>query len=97
VIEISVAEEGRPPPARYAVDDKAGPEAFKIDQARAYAKMLKQTGNEYDGFIYICSDPTDAQLVARAIENDPVIQKTGMAAKLVVTHFDPNTGGWVKL
>jgi hypothetical protein len=70
--------EGKLPPGRYAIEDKAGDTAFKPYQAEAYARRSVNAGkegggfnltpesatSEYDGLVYVFSRQDEA---ARAL------------------------------
>jgi hypothetical protein len=76
---VEVTEDlGRDGPAagRYAVEDKAGPNAFKPEQAQYYSDQLTEGGGQittvdgsaYDGILYFFDTEAAATTAARSLE-----------------------------
>jgi hypothetical protein len=75
VVQIRAQVEGKLPPGRYAIEDKAGDTAFKPYQAEAYARRSVNAGkegggfnltpesttSEYDGIVYVFSRRAEAE------------------------------------
>ena len=76
-------------PGRYAVEDKTGEHAFKIDQAEDYARRSYKAGKEgggftqtkgskttvYDGLMYVFSTEGEAKAAVRFMEENAIIKK----------------------
>lgn len=60
---------------RYAIEDKAGEHAFKVDQARDYARGVSKPTSDYDGILYVFSNKTEARAAYEAMERETVIAK----------------------
>lgn len=80
---------------RYALEDKAGEHAFRIDQARDYARGLANGKTSYDGLLYVFSNRDEAQTAVRALLADSVTKKLiGVEGGIHVSFFDPVDGDW---
>jgi hypothetical protein len=79
-----------PMPGKYLVEDKAGGDAFKLDQARDYSDLLDNDNLTTDasnrGIIYIFENP-DAALAARNDLNDNLLNPN-----IFVATLDKKTG-----
>jgi hypothetical protein len=76
-------------PGRYAVEDKTGEGAFKIDQAEDYARRSSNAGKKgggftqtkeskatvYDGLIYILSTKGEAEAAHEAMNANALVKK----------------------
>jgi hypothetical protein len=89
VLFIHDEVEGQLAPGRYAIEDKAGPNAFKIDQARDYARRAYKPGQRgggfvqtkdgtkpvYDGLVYVFSNRAEAVATRELMHADALISK----------------------
>jgi len=83
---------------RYALEDKAGEHAFRIDQARDYARGLAADKTNYDGLIYVFSSEADARVAYDKLFGDTVTKKLlGVDGGIHVTYFEASSGGWKSL
>lgn len=82
VVQVSGGLELGPPAGKYLAEDKAGPEAFKAAQARAYSQALAEGGGKvttvdgsvYDGILYFFDTEGSAEAAMRVLEDlDPNI------------------------
>jgi len=79
---------------RYALEDKAGDHAFRIDQARHYARGLEKGNSSYDGLLYVFSNEIEAEAARLILEKDGVTKKLlGIHGGIHVTFFDID-GRW---
>ena len=81
---------------RYALEDKAGEHAFKMDQARDYAKGLAKGNSGYDGLIYVFSTRDEATNALKQLTKDPATEALLGAKRsgIHVSFFDARTGQW---
>jgi len=87
VIQIRAEVEGQLPGGRYAIEDKTGEHAFKLDQAEDYARRSvnvgekaggfkltpKNTTAEYDGLVIVFSRRGEAKKALEKMRNNDVI------------------------
>ncbi len=88
VVRIRAQVEGKLPPGRYAIEDKAGDTAFRLNQAEAYARRSVNAGeksggfklapermtSEYDGIVYVFSRRTEAKVALERMSDSKVIR-----------------------
>jgi hypothetical protein len=88
VVQIRAQVEGQLPPGRYAIEDKAGDNAFRLNQADAYAGRSVNAGeksggfrlapqsmtSEYDGIVYVFSRRTEAKVALARMSDSKVIR-----------------------
>jgi hypothetical protein len=89
VVEIRAQVEGKLPPGRYAIEDKAGDTAFRLNQADAYARRSVNAGEttnggfkltsestttEYDGIVYVFSRRDEARNALTQMQNSEIIR-----------------------
>jgi hypothetical protein len=87
VVQIRAQVEGKLPPGRYAIEDKAGDNAFRLYQAEAYARRSVNAGkegggfkltpesatSEYDGIVYVFSRRSEARTaLEKMLDNDVI-------------------------
>lgn len=89
VVHIAAEAEGHLQPGRYAVEDKTGKTAFKLNQAEDYAKRSYNAGKKgggfkttphskdiaYDGLIYVFSTEDEAKAALEMMREKNVIKK----------------------
>jgi hypothetical protein len=89
VVHIREAVENQLGVGRYAVEDKTGPGAFKIEQAEDYARRAYKPGKPgggftqtkgstktvYDGLIYVFSTEAEAIAGRESMQGNRVVQK----------------------
>ncbi|HWO26637.1 MAG TPA: hypothetical protein VNO30_48240, partial [Kofleriaceae bacterium] len=74
------------PPGKYAIEDKAGQGAFKLDQAREYARRAYEKAGgfkltphakeaEYVGLVYVFSRESEAKAALKQMDQAPEIKK----------------------
>jgi peptide methionine sulfoxide reductase MsrA len=76
VISVTDDIEAGPPVGKYLVEDKAGPGAFKLDQAKDYFESLDpvngtvktKDGKQYNGIVYFFDSRESAQNAKRIIQ-----------------------------
>jgi hypothetical protein len=88
VVKLAEGADGHLQPGRYAVEDKAGDGAFKLDQAEDYAKRSYRAGQKgggfkttpestditYAGLIYVFSKETEAKAALVAMQDNKAIR-----------------------
>ena len=71
------------PPGTYAVEHKAGPKAFNIDQAEGYARSFSAPGRpvttsgrpaEWDGVVYVFSTRTEVKTARGQMQRSTVVR-----------------------
>ncbi|HEY6039309.1 MAG TPA: hypothetical protein VIV58_33735 [Kofleriaceae bacterium] len=89
------AKFGKLKKGRYALEDKAGEHAFRIDQTRDYAMGLKAGKSNYDGLLFIFSNRDEAETAAQALFADSQTKSLlGVDGGIHVSFFDPVDGMW---
>ena len=80
---------------RYALEDKAGEHAFRIDQARDYARALAKGNSNYDGLIYVFSNSDEAETALQILKDDPMVGPLlGRDGGIHVSYFNSVDGKW---
>ena len=88
VVHVVAESEGHLQPGRYAVEDKTGKAAFKLDQAEDYAKRSYDAGKQgggfkttphskditYDGLIYVFSTKNEAEAALGVMKDNKLIE-----------------------
>jgi hypothetical protein len=85
-VKLQPDVEAQLPPGKYAIEDKAGTGAFKLDQARDYARRaydkaggFKLTPHakqaEYVGLVYVFSRESEAKAALERMTGVPEIRK----------------------
>jgi hypothetical protein len=93
------------PPGKYAIEDKAGQGAFKLDQARDYARRAYERAGgfkltphakeaEYVGLVYVFSRESEAEAALLRMADTPEIKQLlgRHPAGIHVMYFDADTG-----
>lgn len=94
VIDVTQLPDGRlgpRVPGRYLAEDKAGPNAFDLTQARQYHEALlagsgrveARNGQRYEGIVYFFSDRQAAEAAARLMRSE------GLSSDLHVAYYRP--------
>jgi hypothetical protein len=108
-VKLQPDVEAHLPPGKYAIEDKAGPGAFKLDQARDYARRAYvQAGGfkltphaktaEYVGLVYAFSRKSEADAALERMAQAPEINKLlgRHPAGIHVMYFRGATGDLVR-
>lgn len=94
---VTLAEDlGKLKQGRYALEDKAGKHAFRMDQARDYARALAKGKSGYDGLIYVFSTRAEADAAITQLRNDVVTaSRLGLEESGIhISFFNPKNGQW---
>jgi hypothetical protein len=104
-VKLQPDVEAHLPPGKYAIEDKTGPDAFKLDQARDYAKRAYDKAGgfkltpqakeaEYVGLVYVFSRESEAKAALKRMTRVPEIEKLlgRHPAGIHVIYFDGETG-----
>ncbi|HWO25379.1 MAG TPA: hypothetical protein VNO30_41850 [Kofleriaceae bacterium] len=104
-VKLQPDVEAHLPPGKYAIEDKAGQGAFKLDQARDYARRASdQAGGfkltphakeaEYVGLVYVFSRESEAKAALKRMTDAPEIKQLlgRHPAGIHVMYFDGETG-----
>jgi len=108
VVQIRAQVEGKLPPGRYAIEDKAGDTAFRPNQANAYARRSVNVGKEgggfkltpeatttaYDGIVYVFSREHEASSALKQMSDSKITRPlvSRHPGGIHVMYIDADTG-----